>query len=80
MIFGRNAIENIWNLNFFVAYTVFAYVLIPILLEVLSRKVVKSRRKYVYTELEMGNVSDDNDSRIGGENTNNKTEKVDNRS
>ena len=71
MTFGRKAIENIWNLNFFVAYTVFAYVLIPILLEVLSRKIVKSRRKYVYTELEMGNVSDDSNSAIGGENTNN---------
>ena len=71
MTFGRKAIENIWNLNFFVAYTVFAYVLIPILLEVLSRKIVKSRRKYVYTELEMGNVNDDSNSAIGGENTNN---------
>jgi hypothetical protein len=60
MTFGEEAIEEIWNLNFLIVYVVFAYILIPILLEVLSRKRGKhTTRQYSHMELEMGDVEDD---------------------
>ena len=59
MTFGKEAIEEIWNLNFFITYCVLAYVCIPILLEVLSRKRGKSTRQYSHMELEMGDVEVD---------------------
>lgn len=59
MTFGEEAIEEIWNLNFFITYVVLAYICIPILLEILSRKRGKSTRQYSHMELEMGDVEVD---------------------